>query len=208
MRNIIEYISRSVRHTAGKKHALTHVATTTVMAACAMAVMLTTACETEERYSDRPCYFVFRADYHPTHILSRVLSNPGMFITVTAEKRLGIPHILTTAPFTLSNEDKDIALTTEIENRYNYTFAANNSLIIGCSVTNEGRAYDRQCPYCLRNSSTNNFPLTWTEGGNGQTVTCAKCSRTYNLNYGTSTDGQRLVEYRVRFDGTAIVVSN
>lgn len=174
---------------------------------CAAALMV--SCEkTEERYSDRPCYFVYRADYHPANILSRVLSNPGMFVTVTAQKRQGIQHLMITAPFDISNEEKDMPLTTEIENRYSYTLGANNSLVIGCSVTSEWRAYDRQCPYCLKNYSTTDFPLVWTDGGNGQTMTCGRCGRTYNLNYGMSTDGNRLVEYRIRFDGNVMVVSN
>lgn len=179
------------------------------IAAVALAGTVVTSCDkAEERFSNRPCYFLFRADYHPASILARVLNNPGMFVNVKTQSRQGIRYIMVSAPFDISADDKNMALTTDIENRYSYTLGANNSLIIGCSVTNEWRAYDGQCPYCLDNHSTTNFPLSWTENGNGHTVTCNNCKRTYNLNYGTSDDGHRLVEYRIRFDGNVLMVSN
>lgn len=183
--------------------------TTASAAMTALSIVIAASCDkAEERFSDRPCYFMFRADYHNTHILARGLNNPGLFVNVKTQNRQGVRYLMVSAPFDIPAEDKEVALTTEIENRYSYTLGANNSLITGCSVTNEWRAYDGQCPYCLDNHSTTFFPLTWAEGSNGQAVRCNNCKRTYNLNYGASADGHRLVEYRVRFDGRVLTVSN
>lgn len=171
------------------------------------AALLLAACEKgENRYSmDYPCNFIFRADYHRTSILARVFDNPGMFVCVKVQRKSGITHII--AEPNTGAENEDIALTTEIENRYNYdNIGADKSLIIGCSTTNEWRAYDRQCPYCLANNSSVTFPLTWADGG--QAVTCARCGRKYNLTYGASADGYRLLEYVPRYDGNVLTVRN
>lgn len=180
-----------------------------LIASCFVIAVLFWGCDkAENRFNtEYPCNFIFRADYHPTSILKRVLDNPGMFVYVTAQKRQGIIHLLVYPNNGDASENEDIALTTEIENRYNYdNIGANQSIIIGCSTTSEWHAYDRQCPYCLENSTSVNFPLTWVD--NGLSVYCAKCKRTYNLTYGSSTDGYRLLEYRVRYDGTTLTVRN
>ena len=177
------------------------------MTLAAAAALLFAACnKAEDRYSTAyACNFVFRADYHPTSILTRVLDNPGLFARVTVQKKSGIYHI-TVVPNS-GDAQEDIPLTTEIENRYNYdNIGANKSLIIGCTTTSEWRAYDSQCPYCMENYAGVNFPLSWAD--NGQAVTCARCSRKYNLTYGASTDGHRLLEYVVRFAGGVLTVRN
>lgn len=172
-----------------------------------MAIAVCSCADTDNRYSTAyVCNFMFRGDYHPTSIIARTLSNPGMYVKVTVQKKSGITHLI--ANPNSGSENEDIALTTEIENRYDYSnVGANQCIIIGCTTTNEWRAYDGQCPYCLESNSGVNFPLTWTN--NGQSVECAKCARTYNLNYdGISDDGNRMLQYNVRSNGSVITVNN
>lgn len=173
----------------------------------ALAGLLTACTETDNRFSTSyACRFMFNAQLHATSILTRVLDNPGMFARVKVEKRSGIVHLLV-SPNTKDAEE-DIALTTEEESRVYQTInvGANQSIFIGCNTTGEWRAYDAQCPWCLENYSGNNYPLTWTSGS---VVECARCKRTYNLNYdGISTDGSRMLQYKVRSNGTVITVTN
>jgi len=161
----------------------------------------------ENRYSTAYlCHFMFRGDYHQTSIITRTLDNPGMYVNVKVQKKSGITHLI--ANPNNGGETEDIAMTTEIENRYDYSnVGANQCIIIGCTTTGEYRAYDGQCPYCLDNYSGVNFPLSWTN--NGQSVVCSKCKRTYNLNYdGISDDGNRMLQYSLRTSGLVITVSN
>ena len=106
------------------------------------------------------------------------------------------------------DSNEDIALTTEIENNRVYydDMGANGQLIVGCTPFGEWRAYDRQCPYCLDNTSSLSHPLTWTS--NSQSVECNDCHRVYNLSSGISDDGKRLKEYRIQTNGTVIQIHN
>lgn len=170
--------------------------------------LTTTACTSDGyRYStEYPCNFTFYANYHLTSMLSRVLDNPGLFVWVEVQKKSGVNHLLVHP--NNGDGDEDIALTTEIENNRIYydNMGANGQLIIGCTTFGEGRTYDRQCPFCLDNTSTLSHPLTWTS--NGQSVVCGKCKREYSLTTGISNDGERLKEYRVQFNGSILQVHN
>jgi hypothetical protein len=167
-----------------------------LLSAIAMVTMLA-ACTTDEQYTRKyACSFTFYTGYHPTSILCGITANAGTFVWVTVGKSKGVNHV-----YVHRNDggaDEDWAMTTEIENnRLSYgNIGANNALIIGCTTAMEAKAYDRQCPYCLDNQSGVNYPLTWTD--NGRFVECAKCGRKYDLNAnGISSDGQRLLQYRV-----------
>ena len=123
-------------------------------------LILLTSCSTDgNRYSTAyPCNFTFYASYHQTSILARVLDNPGLFVWIEVKKKAGVNHLYVHP----NNGDiqEDIALTTEIENnRLNYdNMGANGQLIVGCTPFGEWRAYDRQCPFCLDNTSTTSHP--------------------------------------------------
>ena len=173
--------------------------------ACALTLM---ACTSDGyRYStEYPCNFTFYANYHPASLLSRVIDNPGLFVWVEVQRKSGVNHLYVHP--NNGDGDEDIALTTEIENNRLYydDMGANGQLIIGCTTFGEGRAYDRQCPYCLENTSTLSHPLVFT--GNGQSVTCGKCKREYSLTTGISNDGERLKEYRVQYIGAMLKVHN
>lgn len=181
-----------------------------VVAMLLTATAVTSCSEAEERYStEYVCNFTFSTQLRPTSILARIWTNPGMFVRVEVTKKSGIHHVLL-YPNT-GEAMEDIAMTTAIDNdRVDYDhIGANGSIIVGCTVTNEWRGYDAQCPYCLGTHSTTSFPLSWAD--NGQAVTCGSaggCGRKYNLNYGASTDGYRLIEYRVRYDGNVVTVRN
>ncbi|MDD5896098.1 MAG: hypothetical protein PUC79_07440 [Prevotellaceae bacterium] len=173
----------------------------------AMVTALTACTSDGYRYStDYPCNFTFYVSYHQTSVLARVLDNPGLYVWVEVQKKLGVNHLMVHP--NNGDADEDIALTTEIENnRLDYDMmGANGQLIVGCSPFGEWKAYDRQCPYCLDNTTTRNHPLAWTN--NGQAVKCSRCSRVYNLSSGISDDGERLKEYRVQTNGTVIQIHN
>lgn len=176
-----------------------------------LSAVATVSCDkAEERYStEYVCNFTFNTQMHPTSILARVWTNPGLFVRVEVARRNGVHHVLLYPGSGAGNED--IAMTTAIDNdRIDYShIGADGSIIVGCTTTNEWRAYDAQCPYCLGTHSSTSFPLSWTD--NGQAVICngkGGCGRKYNLNYGASTDGYRLIEYRVRYNGVLLTVRN
>lgn len=175
------------------------------------ALCLLSACTEDNLYTTAyPCSFLFRGDYHSDCILNRVVDNPGMFVKVTVTSKLGVPT-LNISPNT-GDATEEIMLTTEIESRFDYSnVGADNSIILGCTVTGDLKAYDAQCPYCLESNSGTDYSLTWTNNGNS--VVCDNCSRTYNLNYdGISDDGNRLLQYKMRVTaatvGKIITVSN
>lgn len=164
------------------------------------------ACDnSEERFSSKyPCAFTFNTTLHPASALTRSLDNPTMYVRVDVKRENGI-HVLYVYPN--SGENERIMLSTDDENYRIGQVGANNSIIVGCSTFNGLKAYDAQCPNCLDQFSSNNFPLAF--ANNGQAVTCKKCSRTYQLNSeGITDNGLRLLEYRVRYDGQRLTVAN
>lgn len=184
---------------------------------CAALATLLCSCNAEDQYSSSYyCHFVFYTQHHPTSALATVTANPGNFVRVSVTKKNGVNHIAVSNNYNSTTED--IALTSEIENnRITYSLGANNALLIGCTTTMEPRAYDGQCPYCLENGSSTNYPLTW--GTDKQTVACKRCGRTFGLNYNgactSSPDGgasPSLLQYRVGnstgYDGTEVLVVN
>lgn len=177
-----------------------------VTIALALCVPLSSCDDGVSRYTNEyECTFVFYTYLHSTSILTRVLDNPGLYVRVEITKSLGIYHILV-YPNDGSDEE-DIALTTALENELDYdNVGANQSIIIGCSTSLENLAYDAQCPYCLETYTGTSYPLSFS--GNGQSVTCANCDRSYTLSYGASDDGYRLLEYKVSVGSTTLVVRN
>ena len=172
----------------------------------ALLPLLLLSCTADDsRYTtDYTCAFAFDTKLHVTSMLTRALDNPGMFVAVDVAKERGV--------FKLSMEQNNgtdretVYLTTEEENRRIGNVGANSGLIVGCTSFNGPAAFDRQCPECLASHTTRSFPLAWAD--NGRAVTCATCKRVYQLNYnGSAGDGKRLIEYRVRYDDTLLVVN-
>lgn len=178
-----------------------------LLAPIASMMFLQTSCDDgSERYStEYRCQFVFNTNTHITSILTRTLDNPGSFALVKMRTEKGIKVL-----DIQSNNGKDketIYMTTVEENQMTGSLGANNSIIVGCTNFNGMAAFDGQCPNCLANYTSQNFPLTWCE--NGQKVSCAKCGKIYELHYeGRTDEGKRLIEYRVRYDGNRLTVTN
>lgn len=177
---------------------------------------MVSGCTAEDQYSKSYyCHFIFYTQHHPTSALATVTDNPGCFVRVSVNNKSGVNHITVTHSY--DDQTEDIALTSEIENKQiSYSLGAHNALIIGCTTTSEPRAYDGQCPYCLQNGSSTNYPLAW--GSDKQSVSCSRCSRTYSLNYAgactSSPDGgpsPALLQYRIGkstgYDGTTILTA-
>lgn len=175
-----------------------------LLSSMALALAACTADEVQHRYStDYPCSFGFYTSLHPTSLIKVALDNPStyVFVDVKTEKQQSNAYNLNKLTVSLyGGSTETITLTTDKENARIGQVGANQSLIIGTSAFDGWRAYDRMCPYCLDHNTGTNFPLTW--GSNGASVACNRCQRTYELNYGNSTDGIRLKEYHIRYDGT------
>ncbi len=161
-------------------------------------VTLLTACGADSQYSTAyPCNFYFDTGKHPTSILTRSLSNPGMWSFVSVRQSQGINHVMVTPN---SGKAEDIAMTTELENhRVNYNnMGADNGIIVGCSNFSGIKAYDRQCPKCL--DKAKNSALSWDD--NTQMVKCPSCRSVYMLETGScTTESIRLLEYKVAYSG-------
>ena len=160
---------------------------------------------------DYPVAFRFYASYHPTSVLARTTGNPGMFCIVTSKLRQGVRQLDVTCNDMQTTES--ITITSEIETRLlaNQYMGAHNALIIGCSLFDGPKAYDAQCPVCLRDKGGVNYPLTFI--GDGQSVRCTKCLREYSLRAeGSPTDGQAdgkpLLQYPIRVYDPYIEVKN
>ena len=170
---------------------------------------LSCACESERLYdTEYPVYFTFDTKLHPTSLISRLVENVNCFLIVNSTLN-GQSRTL----YIDSNSGiKDtVRIISVDENRAITAMGANNSLVLGCVFgydLNQSSsdlytyvAFDRQCPACLENYAGVNFPLTWGETAN--TLTCAKCQRTYLLlGAGGSSDGHRLKTYHARYDKT------
>lgn len=177
-----------------------------VMLITAMAAMVMTGCDDAENThsTEYVCRFTFDMSLHQTSVLTRIIDNPSLYVTVSSRKVKGVTW-LTIEPN--HGEKEDFALTTERENYYSYdNMGAGNSLIVGCSNFNGLKAYDRQCPSCLRNTRNPIYNLTFT--GNMQKVECKACGRIYELETGQSNDGVRLMEYTPRVVGSILTVTN
>ncbi len=179
---------------------------TAIFAALTALTLLTACSDAEPRFSTTyPCNFFFWGDLHRGAALLRTVDNPGLYAIVTSQDRNGITTLSVSLNDGVTKET--IALTTEKEQRHNYSaMGANRALIIGCSNFEGLKAWDRQCRYCLDNSTQTNFPLTFVN--NGRSVKCSNCDREYNLENGISLDGHRLLEYAARYDGTLLRVNN
>lgn len=178
----------------------------TIIAFVATAAMVVTGCDDIENThsTDYPCRFTFDMSLHQTSVLTRIIDNPGLYVGVSSRKVKGVTWLTIEPNY---GEKEDFALTTERENYYSYdNMGAANSLIVGCSNFNGLKAYDRQCPSCLRNSRNPVYSLAFT--GNKQKMECKACGRVYELETGQSNDGVRLMEYTPRVSGSILTVTN
>ena len=148
------------------------------------------------------CNFIFDTSLHPMPCqLTGILGNPGHYCKIQASMMNGIRHLKTTRNY--DNAVEDLVLTTEKESQVLLALGANNCIIIGTSsYDNRLVAYDGQCPNCLNDYNSVNYPLTWRQ--NGLQLHCAKCDRSYDVNNGVVADGEggrQLLNYFAAFDG-------
>ncbi len=185
-------------------------------------LLLFAACGGEQQYSTQyPCGFVFFASNHITSCLTLALGNPGTFVIVEPQTQQGVTHLLLTpnsgrmvdGQWSAVNAE-DLPMTTAKENdRVTYqNMGAQQRLIIGCSKFDGLKAYDGQCPNCIREYGRTHFPLVWAD--KGERLRCDKCGRKYDPNAnGIPTDGQqkddvRLLQYRIDYNGERLYVHN
>jgi nitrite reductase/ring-hydroxylating ferredoxin subunit len=179
----------------------------------ALLLSLPTGCSKEDNtYSnDYRVLFRFYSIYHPTSVLTRSVGNQGMFCLVKSDIRQGVTHLLVTSNDMKTTED--LPITVEVERRSIAAayMGAGNALIIGQSQYDGPKAYDGQCPVCLRDKGGSQYPLKFV--ADGQTVECTKCGRRYNMIAdGAPTDdqpdGKNLLQYRITVSSEYIEVHN
>jgi hypothetical protein len=165
--------------------------------------VLLSACQGEEAISHNyRCYFIFDTSLHPLPCqLTGILGNPGHFCKVESSTSGGVRHLKTTRNYDGATED--IILRTEKESQVVLALGANNCIIIGTSsYENRLIAFDGQCSNCLKEKGGTNYPLTWQK--NGLQLHCAKCGRSYDVNNGVITSGDKGVQlsaYNAALDG-------
>ena len=185
---------------------------------CLSIILTLTSCGAENSISRRYyCHFVFKPQLHPGTDIETALNNQGSYTFVSAKKVNGAWHIYTTLNDG-KNTLKEITLSTKTENYADYSNlgagndtkdATKNGFILGMTNFNGHVAWDRQCPNCITQYSSTNFPLQWT-GSDRQSVKCAKCNRTYALETGAITEGNKgdaLMRYNVSYSGIGSILT-
>ncbi len=207
------YIYNKVKGMAHKAMLFTLLSLTAILSSC----LLLTSCDAENSISRRfPCQFIFKTQYHPGTTIETALNNQGNYTFVSAKKVNNAWHIYSTLNDG-RNKTEDIPLTLVTENYANYTYlgagndskdATKNGFILGMTNFNGWVAWDRQCPNCITQYGSTNFPLEWT--GNRQSVICQKCKRVYSLETGAITSGDKgdaLMKYNVSYGGIGTVLT-
>ena len=178
------------------------------------------SCDAENTIStEYPCHFIFYTQYHPGTSIETALNGAGTYTMVSAAKTNGAWRIYSTLNDG-KNHTETIILSTAKENYANYTYigagndlkdATKNGFILGNTNFQGYVAWDRQCPNCIHQYGSTNYPLAWT--GNRQFVICNKCNRTYSLETGAITSGglskeyQALMRYRVVYTGIGSILT-
>ena len=159
------------------------------------------SCGAEDSISRKfECRFTFQTQNHTGNTLEVALNGLGTYTFVSASYQNGIWHIFSTPNYNKAKTE-DIPITVATEKQYTNVTAlgANNGIIIGHTNFNGLVAYDRQCPNCINQYGGTNYPLDW-NADNQQLVTCKKCHRTYNLEYGSCEgEGDRLMQYFISY---------
>lgn len=175
-----------------------------------LSLLALTACqEAEEEYTDHQCYFSFNCTYHNASRLLSVVSSYETFAIVTTEPLSGQTYTVVTSIYGTDDTRDDI--TTAAETQRTRILGLANGLIIGRSAMDQTLyAFDRQCPNCFKATGFTSSPLQW--GGSATTVSCPTCSRKYNLSNGgvisEGEPGDKLLRYRITYDGTFIYIQN
>lgn len=178
------------------------------------ACSLLTSCGAEDTVSRKfACQFTFMTQNHAGNTLEVALNGFGTYTIVSASYKNGLWHIYS-SPNDGTNKTEDISITVANEKQYAnaMNLGANNGIIIGHTNFNGLVAYDRQCPNCIDQYGGTSYPLEW-DSSNRQKVTCKKCHRTYELEYGSVSDGEkgsRLMQYVITYSanntGTGMVI--
>lgn len=171
-------------------------------------VILLCACTTEQQYSTQyPCNFVFITQLYPTSKLTAAVKNVGSFVIVSPMVRNGAYSLNISPNDGTDDEVCNIvggALEAEELNKRYSNMGARNRLVIGLSTYGVLRAFDSQCPNCIREYGKEKYPMKFSD--NGQFLYCPNCKRMYDINtvngpvVENGKEGDRsLIEYRIFF---------
>ena len=178
-----------------------------IMSLSAVGIIALISCGAEDSISRKyACQFTFQTQNHTGNTLETALSGYGTYTFVSAMYKNGTWHVYST-PNDGKGNTEDILITAATEKQHinSTSLGANNGIIIGQTYFNGIVAYDRQCPNCIDQYGGTNYPLEWNKE-NRQLVTCSKCHRTYELEYGSVNDGEkgsRLMQYLITYSPNA-----
>lgn len=173
-------------------------------------MLATASCQkAEEEYTTHQCYFSFNCAYHNASRLLNAVNSYDTFAIIYTESLSGQSYTVVTSIYGTADTKDNI--TTAEETQRSRILGLANGLIIGRSLMdNTLYAYDRQCPNCFTATGFTAAPLQW--DNNATTVVCNSCNRKYNLSNGgiisAGEAGEKLLRYRISYDGTYIFVQN
>jgi len=173
-----------------------------------LTVILLCACTTESQYNTQyPCNFVFITQLYPTSKLTAAVKNVGEFVIVYPSVMNG-NYSLHVIPNNGTDEEvvNIVGGVLEIEqlNQRYSNMGSRNRLVIGLSTYGALRAYDCQCPNCIREFGKEKYAMTFSD--NGKFLFCSKCKRKYDINTvngpvveNAKENDLSLIEYRIFF---------
>ena len=175
-----------------------------------LALLFMASCQkAEDEFTTHECYFSFNCTYHNASQLINAVNSYETFAIVTTKPLSGKAYTVVTSIYGAADSEDHI--TNEMETQRAHILGLSNGLVIGRSSMDQTLyAFDRQCPNCYAVSGITAAPLSWADNGN--TLKCPKCSRKYNVSGGgiisEGEQGQKLLRYRITYDGTYIYVQN
>ena len=133
--------------------------------------------------------------------------SPGLFCMVWKQE-VGVTRHIQLQLY--NRQTEDVAITTEIETRRSCILGANNGLVIGYPMLNNGQlyAFDRICPNCEKEG----FFKTLQWENSGLWLKCPQCERAYDLNnngiVAKGEGGRSLMKYRASYGNNVLMVGN
>lgn len=180
-----------------------------VLAAVLLAAAPLVSCsDADFDFSSEHAYFVFDNSIHQDATLQSALNpmSPGVFCRISEQTEGSSIYFRFESNEGLSSRQKanaDDIRRTRVIGVYNKT-----GVIVGygnLSTPATLYAYDSQCPNCYRETGMASYKLSINSKG---FAVCPNCHREYNLNNnGITSEGKKLMKYRVNCTGALGVLS-
>lgn len=150
-------------------------------------MILLCGCNTENEYSNQPCYFAYQnATFLDATLASAMDANSrGVFCQISESTSGGATFLNFSNNMGMTSQKKESAL----EQGTTYIIGINNGIIVGYQALalsdspNGGFvAYDLQCPNCVRKHSSYTNPKYRLTMSSSALATCGTCGKKYDMN--------------------------